>query len=42
MFLILYVDDMLLIGHDGSMLNSVKESLNSKFSMKDLGEAVYI
>ena len=24
------------------MLNSVKESLNGKFSMKDLGEAVYI
>ena len=42
MFLILYVDDILLIGNDVSMLNSVKESLNGKFSMKDLGEAVYI
>ena len=41
-FLILYVDDKLLIGNDVSMLNSVKESLNGKFSMKDLGEAVYI
>ena len=41
-FLILYVDDILLIVNDVSMLNSVKESLNGKFSMKDLGEAVYI
>ena len=41
-FFILYVDDILLIGNDVSMLNSVKESLNGKFSMKDLGEAVYI
>ena len=40
--LILYVDDILLIGNNVSMLNSVKESLNGKFSMKDLGEAVYI
>ena len=38
-FLVLYVDDILLIGNDVSMLNSVKESLNGKFSMKDLGEA---
>ena len=41
-FLILYVDDILLIGNDISMLNSAKESLNGKFSMKDLGEAMYI
>ena len=41
-FLILYVDDILLIGNDVSMLNSVKESLNGKFSMKYLGEVVYI
>ena len=42
MLLILYVDDILLIENDVSMLNSVKESLNGKFLMKDLGEAVYI
>ena len=42
MFLILYVDDILLIVNDVSMLNSVKESLNGKFSMKDLGEPMYI
>ena len=42
MFLILYVDDILLIGNNVSMLNLVKESLNGKFLMKVLGEAVYI
>jgi hypothetical protein len=41
-FLVLYVDDMLLIGNDVQMLNGVKEYLNSKFSMKDLGEAAYV
>jgi len=41
-FLILYVDDILLIGNDIELLNSVKEYLNKSFSMKDLGEAAYI
>ena len=41
-FLILYVDDILLIGNDTKLLTSVKDYLNSKFSMKDLGEAAYI
>ena len=41
-FLILYVDDILLIGNDIHLLNSVKSYLNNKFSMKDLGEASYI
>jgi len=41
-FLILYVDDILLIGNDIPMLQSVKTSLNNSFSMKDLGEAAYI
>ena len=41
-FLVLYVDDILLVGNDKNLLNSVKEYLNSKFSMKDLGEAAYI
>ena len=41
-FLILYVDDILLIGNDVPMLQSVKTSLNNNFSMKDLGEAAYI
>jgi hypothetical protein len=41
-FLILYVDDILLIGSDTKLLKSIKDYLNSKFSMKDLGEAAYI
>ena len=41
-FLILYVDDILLIGNDIPMLQSVKASLNNNFSMKDSGEAAYI
>ena len=41
-FLVLYVDDILLIGNDIGMLSSVKVWLSQTFSMKDLGEASYI
>ena len=41
-FLILYVDDILLIGNNIELLESVKEYLNKSFSMKDLGEAAFI
>ena len=41
-FLVLYVDDILLIGNDVSLLQSVKILLSKNFSMKDLGEATYI
>ena len=41
-FLILYVDDILLIGNDVGMLTSVKVWLSKTFSMKDLWEAAYI
>src|SRR4051812_27033408 len=41
-FLILYVDDILLIGNDVQMLQETMESLEKSFSMKDLGEATYI
>ena len=41
-FLILYLDDILLIGNDIPMLESIKTSLKNSFSMKDLGEAAYI
>jgi hypothetical protein len=41
-FLVLYVDDILLIGNDISMLEVIKSSLRKSFSMKDLGEATYI
>ena len=41
-FLVLYVDDILLIGNDIPMLESIKTSLKNSFSMKDLGDAAYI
>ena len=41
-FLILYVDDILLIGNNIEFLDSVKGYLNKSFSMKDLGEAAFI
>ncbi|KAK8690815.1 hypothetical protein V6N13_074341 [Hibiscus sabdariffa] len=41
-FLILYVDDILIIGNDIPTLLSIKTWLSSCFSMKDLGEAAYI
>ena len=36
------MDDILLIGNNIEMLESVKEYLNKSFSMKDLGEAAFI
>ena len=41
-FLILYVDDILLIGNDVPTLQQVKSWLGKCFSMEDLGEAAYI
>ena len=41
-FLVLYVDDILLIGNDVDSLERIKSSLKKVFSMKDLGEAAYI
>ncbi|KAL3523497.1 hypothetical protein ACH5RR_016331 [Cinchona calisaya] len=41
-FLVLYVDDILLIGNDIPTLQKVKSWLGKCFSMKDLGEAAYI
>src|SRR3954451_6413181 len=41
-FLVLYVDDILLIGNDIELLECIKGYLNNSFSMKDLGEAAYI
>ena len=41
-FLVLYVDDILLIGNDKQGLSGVKDWLHKQFDMKDLGEANYI
>jgi hypothetical protein len=41
-FLILYVDDILLASSDVSLLLETKKFLSSKFDMKDLGEAYFV
>ncbi len=41
-FLILYVDDILLMGNNIPMLQDVKSWLGKCFAMKDLGEAAYV
>ena len=41
-FLVLYVDDILLNGIDIPTLQQVKSWLGKCLSMKDLGEAAYI
>ena len=40
--LLLYVDDMLIIGHDSSKIDRLKRELSKSFSMKDLGLAKQI
>ena len=41
-FLILYVDDILLIGNNIGVLTTIKSWLAKQFDMKDLGETSYI
>jgi hypothetical protein len=41
-FLVLYVDDILLIRNDIPMMEAIKSSLRKSFSMKNLGEVAYI
>ncbi|GJV49533.1 retrotransposon protein, putative, ty1-copia subclass [Tanacetum coccineum] len=41
-FLILYVDDILIMGNNIPMLQGVKSYLGRCFAMKDLGEVTYI
>ncbi|KAL0404050.1 UNVERIFIED_CONTAM: Retrovirus-related Pol polyprotein from transposon RE2 [Sesamum radiatum] len=41
-YLVLYIDDILLIGNDVKMLRDIKSWLSTQFSMKDMGEASYI
>ena len=41
-YLVLYVDDMLLIGNDKEIIQDLKTQLFSKFDMNDLGAANYI
>jgi hypothetical protein len=41
-FLVLYVDDILLASNDKNLLHQTKNFLFSKFEMKDLGEASFV
>ena len=41
-FLVLYVDDILLTSSDVSLLLETKKVLSSKFDIKDLGEASFV
>ena len=41
-FLVLYVDDILLIGNNVKMLSDVRVWLSKQFDMKDLGEVGHI
>ena len=38
-YLVLYVNDMLLVGNDKEIIQDLKTQLSSKFDMKDLGAA---
>jgi len=42
MFLILYVDDILLATNDLGLLHETKKFLSSNFEMKDMSEASYL
>ena len=41
-YLMLYVDDMLIVSKEKSEINRLKSLLNKRFQMKDLGEAKVI
>jgi len=41
-YLVLYVDDMLLIRNEKQIIQDLKTQLSSKFDMKDLSDANYI
>jgi len=41
-YVVLYVDDMLLVGNNMDVIKKVKSQLSSKFDMKDLGVANFI
>jgi hypothetical protein len=41
-YLVLYVDDVLLIGNNKDIIQDVKTQLSYKFDMKDIGAANFI
>jgi hypothetical protein len=42
LYIVLYVDDLLLIGSSLAEVKQLKEDLSARFEMKDLGEAKYV
>ena len=42
LILLLYVDDMLIVGKDTKKIGSLKKTLRKSFAMKDLGLAKQI
>ena len=40
--LLLYVDDMLTVGHDKNKINRLKKYLGSKFAINDFGQSQQI
>jgi hypothetical protein len=40
--LLLYMDDMLIVGHDTSKIDRLKEELSKSFAMKDLGPTIQL
>ena len=42
LILLLYVDDMLIVGQDTRKIGSLKKALGKSFAMKDLGPAKQI
>ena len=40
-YLLLYVDDIIIIGNNSSFLDSFSRKLNTKFTTKDLGSLSY-
>ena len=40
--MLLYVDDMLVVGHNACRIQKLKQELSKSFSMKDLGPAKQI
>jgi hypothetical protein len=42
LYVVLYVDDMLLIGNNKEVIKEIKAQLSSKFDMKDTGDANFI
>jgi len=41
-FLVLYVDDILLVSNEARFLQDTKNFLSKRFDMKDMGEATYV